>query len=159
MSMSMLIPWILQLAGMLPCTSSFIQYAGKPRWQASMTTSTSQRRRLFNQSAPPTGLVPGHCVSTAAQHACLLPSKACPLCNLLVLLNNAAAGICCPVCHVILHYFTVFAVLSIHFCDHMLLVQYALKWMDLVCIEHHAVPCWSHQLCFTRGMCGGVQDV
>jgi hypothetical protein len=40
-------------------------------------------------------------------------------------------------------HFTTFALLSIHFCDHMLLVWYALKSMDLVCIEHHAVPCWS----------------
>lgn len=141
--MYMLITWILQLAGMLPCTSSFIQCAGKPRWPASTTTSTSQRRRLFNQSAPSTGLVPAHCVSTATQHACLLPFKAWHLCNLLIVLNNAATDICCPICQFLLHYFTTFALLSIHFCDHMLLVRYVLKSMDLCALNimlGHAGP-------------------
>ena len=146
-SMSMLITWILQLADMLPSISSFIQCAGKPRWPASTTTSTSQRRRLFSQSAPSTGSVPAHCISTVMEHACLLPFKAWCLCNLLLVLNNAAADIGCPVCHVILPYFTMFALLSIHFCDHMLLLWYTLKLMDLVCIEYHAVPCWSLYSC------------
>jgi len=92
-SMCMLIIWILQLADMLPCISSFTQCAGKPRWPASTTTSTSQRRRLFSQSAPSTGWVTARCVSTATEHACLLPSKAWCLCHLLLVLNNAAADL------------------------------------------------------------------
>lgn len=92
------------------------------------------------------------------EHACLLPSKAWHLCNLQLVLNNAAANIW-PVCHVILHDFTMFALLSIQFHNHMLLVRYVLKLMDLVCIEQGCamlIPLW---LCSTRGMCGGVQDV
>ncbi len=61
------------------------------------------------------------------QHACLLPFKAWCLCNLLLVSNNAIADTYCSVCHVIVKCFIMFALLNIRFCDHLLLVWYALN--------------------------------